>query len=75
MVGLLLIHVPPGVASARVVVPPWHTTRMPVIATGVGLTYITVDVEAIEVAYPMTTVPGLMAMTLPVLLTVATEGS
>ena len=38
--GLLLLHVPPEVASASVVVKPSHTLAVPVIAAGNGLTVI-----------------------------------
>ena len=36
-VGLLLLQVPPVVASVSAVVKPWHTFRLPVIADN-GLT-------------------------------------
>jgi hypothetical protein len=36
--GLLLVHVPPTVASLSVVVWPTQTTGVPVVATGVWLT-------------------------------------
>ena len=35
---LLLLHVPEGVISLKVVVKPLHTLRLPVIAAGNGLT-------------------------------------
>ena len=34
---LLLVHVPPPVASPSEVVRPWHTVNAPVIAAGLGL--------------------------------------
>lgn len=36
--GLLLIHVPPGVAWLSVVVAPTHTLRVPVIAAVAAFT-------------------------------------
>lgn len=33
-----LDHVPPGVTSASVVVSPWQTAKVPVIAAGRGFT-------------------------------------
>ena len=36
--ALLLLHVPPALTSLKLVVDPWHTARVPVIADGVGLT-------------------------------------
>jgi hypothetical protein len=38
IVVLLLLHVPPEVGFAKVVVPPGHTVSVPVIAEGNGLT-------------------------------------
>ena len=35
---LLLLHVPPGVASANVIDCPWQTPDEPVIEEGSGLT-------------------------------------
>lgn len=35
MAALLLLHVPPGVASARGVGVPMHTNELPVIGAGV----------------------------------------
>lgn len=37
---LLVLHVPPAVASASVTVDPVHTLAVPVIAAGVVLTVI-----------------------------------
>lgn len=36
--GLLLLHVPPAVASANVTVDPIHTAVLPLIADGRALT-------------------------------------
>ena len=38
---LLLLHVPPGTASAKLDVKPWQTLIVPVIAEGSGLTITT----------------------------------
>jgi hypothetical protein len=35
--GLLLVHVPAGVASVKVIFDPMQTTEVPPIAAGVGL--------------------------------------
>ena len=37
-VALLVLHVPPGVRSVRQVDKPIHTSGVPVIGTGIGLT-------------------------------------
>ena len=42
---LLLLHVPPVVASVNVVVEPTHTADAPLIAAGSGLTVIVVVVK------------------------------
>ena len=42
---LLLAHVPPAVTELRLVVKPWHTVSMPVIADGFGLTVRTAVVK------------------------------
>ena len=44
-VGLLLVHIPPGVASLSVVVPPSQTVESPVITDGSPNTVITTDAE------------------------------
>src|ERR1700752_3196741 len=41
-VGLLLLHVPPVVASVRVVLPPTHTLAVPLITPGNAFTVTTV---------------------------------
>jgi len=35
--GLLLVQRPPGVVLLNVVLPPWQTWNVPVIAEGIGL--------------------------------------
>ena len=65
--GVLCIHVPPGVASVRVVLRPTHTCAAPLIAAGSGFTVIglvvwqPVDSPQITVAGPAT-----MPVTIPV---------
>ena len=49
--GLLLLHVPPGVALASVVVPPRQTFLDPVMAATVGrvlMTEMVADVDAMQ---------------------------
>jgi hypothetical protein len=40
--GLLLLHVPPGVASLSVVIPPTHTAGSPVMGFGAAITLMIV---------------------------------
>lgn len=42
--GVLLLHIPPDTACVIVVVRPWHTVELPVIAAGAGVT-VTTSVE------------------------------
>ena len=42
---LLLLHVPDGVTSLRLVVEPWHTDEIPRIAPGKGFTVTTAAVR------------------------------
>jgi hypothetical protein len=58
MVVFALLHIPPALASLKVVVRPWHTIVLPVITAGSALT-VTVVVEAQPVGkvYIMTVVP------------------
>ena len=44
--GLPLVHVPPGIAWLKVVVPPWHADKLPVT----GLSRLIVS--ALVVAHP-----------------------
>ena len=64
----LLLHVPPVVASASVVVEPTHTDAVPVIAAGSGFTVtIAFDWQPVVVStYDMATVPALTPVTMPV---------
>lgn len=66
MVGLLLVHEPPGVASASVAVLLMQSDDGPVMAAGSGLTVngaVTVQPEPRE--YVMVTVPAVMPDTEP----------
>lgn len=42
--GLLLLHVPPGVVIPKVIDDPAHTTGVPLMAAGFGLTVIGVKI-------------------------------
>ena len=82
VVGALLLHVPPGVASASVVVLPAHSLAVPVIAATAGPASVVkvVDAEAVQPAilvtlYIIVAAPGATGVTVPVLLTVATVTS
>ena len=54
---LLLVHVPSGVVSVKVVTKPRHTLAVPMIAEGKGLTVTIVVPEAIQPA------PGVLTVT------------
>jgi hypothetical protein len=76
IVALLLIHEPPAVASARVVVVPGHKVSVPVIADGNGSTVLTeVAIQPVPNEYVIITVPALTPVSTPVLLTVAIVAS
>jgi hypothetical protein len=62
---LLLVHVPPVMASLRTIVKPWQTFAAPIIAEGVGRT-VTVVVVMHPFVYIITAVPGAMPETMPV---------
>lgn len=62
---LLLVHVPPVMASLRMMVKPWQTFATPIIAEGVGRT-VTVVIVIHPFVYVMTDVPGAMPETIPV---------
>ena len=67
--GLLLVHVPPGVASDNVVVCPTHTDVAPVIAAGDAFTVNdAVLVHPAVVVYVIVTTPGATPVTVPLLL-------
>lgn len=72
---LVLVHVPPEVASERLLVTPVHAARDPVIAAGKGL-IVTIFVAKHPVlkVYEITLVPGDTPVTMPLPApTVATE--
>ncbi len=62
----LLVHVPPLVVEARVVVDPTHTDAVPVIAAGGAFTVTVVDVVQPPSVYVINTVPALTPVTTPV---------
>jgi hypothetical protein len=72
-VALLLLHVPPGVASASDIVLPWHTTDEPVIAAG-GVPTVTIAEAAqpLDSVYTTVAVPAPKGLTTPSALIVAT---
>jgi hypothetical protein len=53
---LLLLHVPPGVASLRVAVPPIHTLTLPLIATGCAFTVTILFAVAAQLPVAVTVV-------------------
>jgi hypothetical protein len=64
---LLLLHVPPGVISDKLVVRPTQTLSVPVIAAGFGLTVmITVAIQPTGDVAVMVTVPAETPVTTPV---------
>lgn len=71
---LTLLHVPPAVASLKVVVSPSQTLFIPVICDN-GFTSTAVDtIQLVPSVYVMLTVPALPPVTIPVLAsTVASE--
>jgi hypothetical protein len=72
---LLLLQVPPVVASATVVLLPAHTAAVPVIADGTGLTVTTlVTLQLVPREYVMIAEPSATPPTMPVAApTVATD--
>ncbi len=56
--GLLLLHVPPGSASVKVIVAPRQTTDKPLIAPGVGVIVTTATELQPATVYNIVTVPG-----------------
>jgi len=73
---LLLLHVPPVVASAKVIAEPTQMLVRPVIAEGKGLTVTTrVAKQPVESVYVIITVPAEKPVTTPEAgLTEATDG-
>ena len=67
MPGLLVLHVPPVLASVSMVVKPTHTFIMPVIATGNGFTDMTdVIKQPVGNLYVIVDVPTILPVTIPV---------
>ena len=67
MDGLLLLHVPPDVASLSVVVRPWHISLMPVIAAGKGYTVsMVVIIHPVGKVYVTVEVPAERPVAMPV---------
>jgi len=66
--GRLLVHVPPGVGSTSVVVPPTHIFVVPTIVAGVAITLN--DVVALQPVtgnvYAIVATPGALPVTTPV---------
>ena len=66
-VVLLLLHVPPKVASVSGVVEPTHKLAVPVIAGGPEVTFtVTVDIHDPPKEYVITEVPMATPFTMPV---------
>src|SRR3954464_13489101 len=78
--GLLLLHTPPPVASARAVVEPTQTTRVPVMGAGLGMgstvtsTVVAALPQLLVTVYEITEVPTETPLTTPAVPTAATEG-
>ena len=67
--GALLLQAPNGVASLKLVVSPWHTTGLPAIDAGNGLTVtIADDIHPVGSLYVIVAVPnGPVPVTKPVM--------
>lgn len=64
--GVLLLHMPPEVASDRVTVPPVHTVGLAgSIAPGAVLIVATVLAEQPEIVYLIVAVPTALPVTMP----------
>jgi len=73
--GVALLHVPPPVASLKVVVEPAHTVAVPVMAAGNGFTVtVAVTKQPVPRVYDMTDVPADTPVTTPPAVIVATAG-
>jgi hypothetical protein len=73
--GVALLHVPPAVASVRVVVDPMQTVSVPPIAAGKGLTVtVAVTRQPVGNVYDITDVPAVTPVTTPAPVIVATAG-
>lgn len=74
--GVLLVHVPPGVACDSVVVEPTQVVSEPVIGPGVVTTFTVVIVAHPPTLYEISAVPAETPVTIPVVTpTVATPGA
>lgn len=77
--GVLLPHVPPEIPSASVVEEPTHTKGAPEMTPGEGEVMMVIAAvaaavpHALETEYEITALPGVIAVTIPLELTVATE--
>ena len=72
---LLVLHVPPGVASVSKVEEPAHTVLLPLIAAGTVITVTTLVAEQLPTLYVMVAVPGDTPNTMPAVgVTAATDG-
>jgi len=69
-------HAPPGTELASVVVYPWHTASVPLMADGAGLSVtVAVAIHAPGMAYVIVAVPAATPVTLPEELTDAVVAS
>jgi hypothetical protein len=66
IVKLLLLQLPPVVASFKVIVEPWQKAMLPVIAAGKGLTVmVRVIMQPVGAVYVMFVVPAATPLTIP----------
>lgn len=72
---LLLVQVPPGVASVSVLVPPIDVVAVPLIAAGAGETVMSFVAVHPPAVYVMVTTPAARPDTRPVLVTDAIVGA
>lgn len=67
--GAVLVHVPPDVALAKVVVAPSHIGTTPINAAGDAfIVTVAVRVHPVDVVYKITEVPADMPVTMPLVL-------
>jgi hypothetical protein len=66
------LHIPPGLASLSVLVPPLHKDKLPLMTTDGPLTVIVImPVQPVAVVYVIIALPSAIPVTTPVGLTVA----
>jgi len=65
-VGVLLLHTPPEVASANVVLLPIHIDGIPVIGANAGTVSVTTELQPVGAVYDITGFPPDIAVTTPV---------